>query len=717
MFISVGDDACENMTQSVNKISDNRMHERKYIFVWVLLLFAFIPLIKVLHWEKSAIALSALLMAPLLFKIKADKRISIGLVIIFVFFLLLSFFMQNAALLSGETFIGVFAILLMLKCLECQQVKELYLVMYGGLLLMVISSRYLLGLSAVSYLLGGVFLFVLTLNNLESGKPISLKSVMFVVKLFVVSIPISVVLFVTFPRIQGPLWDLGIVFGLPISLAINQDEQGKGIKGTLKAGQVSQLKKNNSPVLVAEFKHAAPSKSRLYWRGPVFDHYDGLAWQLDDDWDNRNRLLKNAFKGNDRVEKVLTTKSELVSYAVRITPNNSRYLYALDMSVGQSVESFISEDFQLLGIRAITSEFNYEQKAWLEYSGGRKLSLEKREKYLQLPSASNARLIQWGRKLFSDYSVDEDRIHALSVHFAQGRYILTDKPTIGLSKNNLDEFFFDEKEGGIDHLASTTALILRAANIPTRLVSGYRGGSVIALTNFIVVRQANAHVWVEVWNDIKGWSRLETKDFVTLKNVDKEVLKPSKIISKVTSDNSESSAIVKSKAESRAVKADTNTDKKERTSNERNIDWLDELGADVETWIFNYNSDRQIELMKKTGLDNGSWLNLLALAVLALFVVFVIYGFIVSFNRKINDPISRLFELLNFSLSKQGLECGAHECPTSWLARLEVEAPELYPALEIIILQYIDIRYRATSTNALEIKELNRDVKRLLAML
>ena len=50
---------------------------------------------------------------------------------------------------------------------------------------------------------------------------------------------------------------------------------------------------------------------------------------------------------------------------------------------------------------------------------------------------------------------------------------------------------------------------MRAAGIPTRVVTGYQGGEVNVLANYLIVRQAEAHAWTEVWLRDEGWVRVD----------------------------------------------------------------------------------------------------------------------------------------------------------------------------------------------------------------
>ncbi|WP_421867197.1 transglutaminaseTgpA domain-containing protein [Motiliproteus sp.] len=619
--------------------------------------------------------------------------------------------------LSGQTFLSGLLIAVALKWAESSSPHEFRFLATLSLVLFALSSLQFNGLVGLSYLLLGVFCFVLVqlLIDEPNGLSVLLARLGTATRLLLLALPIAVVLFVTVPRIQGPLWDLGIVMGLPIELVIDQDQREQGFKASLQAGKVSRLKTSDSPILVAEFEGTVPYKSRLYWRGPVYDLYDGISWQMRSDWDNRTRLLKGSFRNRNQLDSVIASKSDRVSYEARITANGGRWMYGLDFPYGSSPETFISNEFQVLGIRKLTREFNYQQQAYLEYSGGRALTQEERRRYLQLPQNANPRLQQWGGELALAESDPARRIYDLQVHLAEGDYQLTQTPDIEEYPDSLDEFFFDRKEGGIEHLAGATALVLRAAGIPTRLVSGYRGGSLIALTNFVVVRQAHAHVWVEAWDDLKGWQRFEAKDFV--EPPAKQQPKPAAKAAKSEPAKQKAAKDPVAKAPEPVATPTGQSKPSTASSPATGMDWLVSLSSGLETWILNYNPDRQVELMKKSGLRTVDWKSLLATSLLSLLLLMLIYGLLLGRRKAKQDPLERLFGQLNRAMAKQGLDCGPQECPQRWLQRLEVEAQNLYPALELVISAYIRLRYSRASVEPGQIKELQRDIKRLAGML
>jgi Transglutaminase-like superfamily len=64
------------------------------------------------------------------------------------------------------------------------------------------------------------------------------------------------------------------------------------------------------------------------------------------------------------------------------------------------------------------------------------------------------------------------------------------------------------KEGHCELFATALALLARTQGIPTRVVSGYRASEINPVSGLMIVRERNAHTWVEAWVD----GRWETWD-------------------------------------------------------------------------------------------------------------------------------------------------------------------------------------------------------------
>ncbi|NRA43299.1 MAG: transglutaminase domain-containing protein, partial [Pseudomonadales bacterium] len=78
-----------------------------------------------------------------------------------------------------------------------------------------------------------------------------------------------------------------------------------------------------------------------------------------------------------------------------------------------------------------------------------------------------------------------------------------------LGVNSVDEFLFTTKTGYCEHFSQAFTVLMRAANIPARVVAGYQGGEFNPFENYLMVREKDAHAWVEVWIDSQGWLRVD----------------------------------------------------------------------------------------------------------------------------------------------------------------------------------------------------------------
>jgi len=89
------------------------------------------------------------------------------------------------------------------------------------------------------------------------------------------------------------------------------------------------------------------------------------------------------------------------------------------------------------------------------------------------------------------------------------RFIYTLSPPLMSGRNGIDQFMFDNQRGFCGHYSSAMAFMLRLAGIPARIVGGYQGGEWNPYEQYMLVRQYEAHAWVEAWLDGQGWVRLD----------------------------------------------------------------------------------------------------------------------------------------------------------------------------------------------------------------
>jgi hypothetical protein len=701
--------------------------------VSVLLLIAMWPSLTTLP-ASLLLGFAVIAVAKLVIKVQWRFATKIKLLLSLLLLVAWALFIHNSAVrwLSGETFLSALLVVVALKWLESQSRREFKFLSLVSSVLLAIGSLYLSGIQALFYLVLGQLLVLNSLwllNQPDTGSNARVAQYFARVKngfsqsgfSMLMALPFVVVLFLSVPRIQGPLWELGVVMGLPLEMMVDQKNRQLGATLQLRSGNVSRAKGEDEPVLVADFASAVPSKSRLYWRGPIYDRFDGNDWLIKANA-SRNTLLKHSFKRRAQLDAALKDVSDRVSYEARITTHGERWLYGLDVPYGSSAETFISEDFQLLRLNKRNGDFNYSLNAYLAYRGGRELSAQQRLQYTQLPELGNLQLRQWSSGLLHNSADSEDFVFLLGQALATSGFALNaeqDTPQLnGLA--DYDQLFFKGKAGSLEQLNGIVAFALRAAGIPSRIVTGYRGGSLIALTNFVVVKQAHAHAWLELWINGSGWQRFETEDLLSASSADKNTksakaasVVKANVLKKNAPDNADSSdSITQTKGNSTAKKA-------AKQSADNYFEWLANLSKSVKNWVMNYSPEQQVEILQKVGVKQVDWKLLLLISTAAMCLLVLAFTALWRVRRKRVEPIAEQFYSLNKFLVKYQLDCADNECPQRWITRLEKMAPQCLPALKHIIESYIKIRYHDDDQQLIkqQLKLLKRDIQRFKGMM
>lgn len=83
------------------------------------------------------------------------------------------------------------------------------------------------------------------------------------------------------------------------------------------------------------------------------------------------------------------------------------------------------------------------------------------------------------------------------------------EPDVAAGDEPIGEFLLDSRRGHCEYFASAMALMCQLAGVPARVVNGYQGGEYNPLGNFYLVREQNAHSWVEVYIPGQGWLRYD----------------------------------------------------------------------------------------------------------------------------------------------------------------------------------------------------------------
>ncbi|MFW6428931.1 MAG: transglutaminase TgpA family protein [Desulfosalsimonas sp.] len=293
--------------------------------------------------------------------------------------------------------------------------------------------------------------------------------------------PVMIVMFVLFPRMDDSLIGMR-----------NTDETSTGFSDQLSPGSISKLAENNEVAFRAKFKDPVPPPNRRYWRGIVFTRFDGKNWGRS----RRTPELKEPLEGE-----------KAVSYTVSLEPHNNRWLFVLDMpGKAPSSRYRLRRDFTVRAGRAVTRKRRYEISSYTKYkafAGGWGV-----DEALRLPENKNPRTRDLGKTLAREAEDTGDIVERALDYLEDNDFVYTLEPPL-LGENPTDEFLFESRRGFCEHFASAFACLMRAADVPARVVGGYLGGEINPFAEYFIIRQSDAHAWVEVWYPGQGWVRVD----------------------------------------------------------------------------------------------------------------------------------------------------------------------------------------------------------------
>ncbi len=296
------------------------------------------------------------------------------------------------------------------------------------------------------------------------------------------AIPFTVLFFIILPRTDFP------IFGF-----LNKEAKAKtGFSENVRLGEVSNIQEDDTVIFRAKMRKVR--ENFLYWRGIVLDFFNGKTWIS----------LKHK-----RIEEETILKGIPIMQIIYLEPYGDKYLFGLDKPYKIDYKSGLPHllkktEFTFFLSTPVISRIKYKVLSVLTDTIPQK-DINKKL-YLQLPKNLSPKIKNLAIKFKKE--TDEETANQILKFLKYGEYKYSLK-NLPISKNPLEEFLFKYKYGNCEYFASSMAVLLRINGIPARLVAGYRGGIYNNVGKYYLIRQSNAHVWVEAFIKGKGWVRYD----------------------------------------------------------------------------------------------------------------------------------------------------------------------------------------------------------------
>lgn len=563
---------------------------------------------------------------------------------------------QYHTLFGRDAGVALLVFFMALKPMEMKTRRDALVLVMLGFFLLLTHYFYSQSIPTGLWLLVATALLTATLIRLHGGAQPIAGIARYAGLLLAQALPFMLILYVLFPRISGPLW------GLP------QDAHSglSGLSNQMAPGSLSNLIQSGAIAFRVQFAGDRPEKADMYWRGPVFDDYDGLTW--------RAGALSTA---KALAKPVIDASGKTYTYVTTLEAHNQRWLLPLDVPTTLPPDSTMAPTLETLARDPVRMRGRFAFTSAVDFHVNRQESPAILQQALRLPPQVNPRTRALAAEWQARFRSPEQIRDAALTMFRNEAFFYTLRPPL-LGQHAVDEFLFTTRRGFCEHYASAFVFLMRAAGVPARVVAGYQGGEMNPVDGFLTVRQSDAHAWAEIWLAGQGWVRVDPTAAVAPSRVEQGI----------------SAALAAGEPLPMLARID--------------IDWLLRIRNRWEAannawnqWVLGYNPQRQREVLSRLGFREPDWRSMTAaLAVLcgAALLIITLWSL---YQRKTLDPAQRAWRRYCTRLGAYGISRAEWEGPLEFAARVARERPDLAALTEEAAKHYADLRYGTGSKTQL----------------
>jgi transglutaminase-like putative cysteine protease len=570
--------------------------------------------------------------------------------------MLVAVYASYGTLFGRNAGVALLIVLAGMKLMESRHLRDAYVLSSLGYFLVITNFLYSQSILTGVYMLVVVLIMTATLIAFCTGRDElhARARLRMAATMLAQAAPIMLVLFFLFPRLPGPLW------GLPR----DAHSAVSGLSESMSPGRISRLSLSDAVAFRVKFEGKAPAPNQLYWRGPVMWHTDGHEW-------------KSGQSPRSWRSQYVELRGEPTDYTVTIEPHQQFWLFALETPTTIPRGAQMTRDFQLRTLKPVYARRRYQVRSFL--AARRSVtSIEEQSAALALPPGMHpkARALALGWR--SEHA-DDDAIVARALAYFSGQpFVYTLTPPL-LKNDPVDEFLFDTRSGFCENYASSFTVLMRAAGIPARIVTGYQGGELNPLGDYLIVRQRDAHAWTEVWLGDRGWVRVDPTGAVSPRRIQLGM-----------------DAAIPPTMGPAGLDLPPGGPLWETLRGWRH--GIDAIKTGWNEWVLGYGTNRQYELLAFFGVDAG---NLSALSMAMFATVGGMLGFLalwLVWRRPAPvDPVARVYQRFCRKLARTGIVRRGSEGPRDFAARAAFARPSLREAVERITAMYVALRYAGQS--------------------
>ncbi len=582
-------------------------------------------------------------------------------------------FAHYKTLLGRDPGVALLVLFLGLKMMEMRARRDLFVVLFLCFFLLLTGFFYSQSMLNAAITVLAVLALVTTMLTMQFGTreaPVG-RRFRTAGGLMLQALPIAAAMFLLFPRLQGPLWNA----------PGDGDGARTGLSDEMTPGVISQLTGSDEVAFRVLFEREPPPNEAMYWRGPVFGQFDGRTWRALP----RNRQLQSPQPEVQHRRDVTATR-----FTVTLEPTAQPWLFALDVPASVNLPGMavqVSPELVLTAAMPLASRVRYDADSILDYRVGLNETQLSLRNWVSLPAGFNPKTLEMALAWRSETADDAALVDRALRMIREQPFRYTMSPPL-LGRDGVDDFLFGTRAGFCEHYSGAFVVLMRAMDIPARIVTGYQGGERNPVDGYWVVRQADAHAWAEVWLNGRGWVRVDPTSAVAPERIERGA--------RALQAAMDASAASGAAALWRNWKLN-----------------FDAMGNAWNQWVLSYDQQRQGRLLDALGLDIEDWLDLAGVLAVTLAVLIGGAALFTLHPRRSKDPVERLYAEFCLKMARSGLPRAAHETAGKFLARVERALdPEQALAARRIISTYNRMRYADDTVDAQAVRTLRLQIRR-----
>lgn len=581
-----------------------------------------------------------------------------------------------------EPGVAMVILLLGLKLLEMHAKRDLFVVVLVSFFVMLTNFFYSQSMGTAFLMLLALIAMLTTQLSFQytGAMPSFALRLRMGAMILGLAVPLSLVLFILFPRIEGPLWSIP-----------GDGASGRtGLSDHMSPGSITDLAQSDDIAFRVKFTDHVPPQAKLYWRALIFDSYDGHTWTHNED--QRPQIGRPD----------LTVRGDAVRYQVTQEATGQRWLFALDLPHSlptlQGNPVTFSKEMQSMALRPINDRVRYEFASYTDYALQPTQSRVNLLPMLQLPINSNPRARAFANQMRAQSSDGATLADNLLQYFHGQHFSYTLQPPL-LGDDAIDEFLFSTQAGFCEHYAGAFVFLMRAMGVPARVVTGYQGGEINPVDGYLEVRQSDAHAWAEIWLDQRGWVRYDPTAAVAPQRVQRNLVS---VIPRTTLGG-----------------LITLRPGKESLLSKLRFNW-EAVNNAWNQWVLNYSPEKQKSFLQSLGLKNVEWEDMIKLMTIIGVGVVSVMSLPLMINRQKKDPLLNVYLSLCQAMARAGYPREKHEGPRAYRLRLTADNSKLTAARKSAVdrflrlyesLRYADLQAQQSKSGFTQLKSLLSECK------